>query len=73
MVPVPYRKWSFMRGSKCRALTGKSLLFWISGCLWEEFAYEKWSHMEVKLYTKKPMNIHNTCGSQKHKYIYSIQ
>ena len=56
-----------MRGSKCRALTGKSLLFWISGCLWEVFAYEKWSHMEVKLYTKKPLNIHNTCGSQKQK------
>ena len=62
-----------MRGSKCRALTGKSLLFWISGCLWEVFAYEKWSHMEVKLYTKKLMNIHKTCGTQKHKYIYSIQ
>ena len=43
-----------MRGSKCRALTGKSLLFRISGCLWEVFAYEKWSHMEVELYTKKP-------------------
>ena len=36
-----------MRGSKCRALTGKRLLFGISGCLWEVFAYEEWSHMEV--------------------------
>ena len=73
MVPVAYRRWSFMRSCKCRALTGKSLLFWISVCLWEVFGYEKWSHMEVELCTKEPMNIHNTCGTQKQKYIYSIQ
>ena len=38
-----------MRGSKCRALTGKRLVFFFffSGCLWEVLTYERWSHMEV--------------------------
>ena len=29
MVTVGYRKWLFTRGSKCKALTGKILEFWI--------------------------------------------
>ena len=33
-----------------RAFTGKSLVFMIGGCLWEVFAYKRWSHMEVRLY-----------------------
>ena len=29
-----YRRWSFTRGSNCKALTGKVFVFWISGRLW---------------------------------------
>ena len=29
MVTVGYRKWLFTRGSRCKALTGKILEFWI--------------------------------------------
>ena len=49
MVAVAYRRWSFTTGSNCRALTGNVLVFWIGGRLWEVVAYEKWSHMEVRL------------------------
>ena len=37
MVAVTYGKWSFTRGSNCKALTGKVLVheFWIGGLLWE--------------------------------------
>ena len=38
-------------GSNYRALTGKNLVFWIGGRLWEVVAYERWSHMEVRLLT----------------------
>ena len=50
MVAVAYRRWSFTRGSNCKALTEKILLFWIGGNLWEVVAYKRWSHMEVPLY-----------------------
>ena len=33
VVTVAYRRWSFTRGSNCRAFTGKGLVFWMSGCL----------------------------------------
>ena len=49
VVVVAYRRWSFTRGSNCKALTGKFLVFWIGGHLWEVVAYERWSHMEVLL------------------------
>ena len=49
VVAVAYRRWSFTRGSNCKALTGKVLVFWIGGRLWEVVAYERWSHMEVRL------------------------
>ena len=49
MVAVAYRSWSFARGSNCKALTGKILVFWIGGRLWEVVAYERWSHMDVRL------------------------
>ena len=49
MVAVAYRRWSFTTCSNCRALTGNVLVFWIGGRLWEVVAYEKWSHMEVRL------------------------
>ena len=37
---VTYRRWSFTRGSNCKPLNGKILVFWIQslmgrGCLWE--------------------------------------
>ena len=35
VVAVPYRVWSITRGSNCKALTGKILLFWIRSCLRE--------------------------------------
>ena len=39
VVAVAYRRWSFTRGSNCKALTGKVLVFWISGHLREEVAH----------------------------------
>ena len=35
VVAVADRRWSFTRGSNCKALTVKILVFWIGGCLWE--------------------------------------
>ena len=66
VVAVAYRRWSFTRGSNFNALTGKILVFWIGGRLWEMVAYgeERWSHMEVRLYHEtsredgKQVNIH---------------
>ena len=53
VVAVAYRNWSFTRGSNCKALTGHK--FWCFGlvvaygrCM---VAYEKWSHMVVRLYS----------------------
>ena len=46
-----YMRWSFTRGSNCKPLTGKILVFWIGGRLWEMVANQRWSHMEVRLYT----------------------
>ena len=46
MVAVAYRRWSFTRVSNCKALTGKVLVFWIGGHLWEVVAYERGSCME---------------------------
>ena len=39
MVAVAYGRWSFTRGCKCKALTGKVSVFWIGGRLWEVVAY----------------------------------
>ena len=50
MVAVAYRRWSFTRGFNFKALARKILVFWIGGRLWETIAYERWSHMEVRLY-----------------------
>ena len=49
VVAVACRRWSFTRGSNRKALTGKILAFWIGGRLWEVVAYERWSHVEVRL------------------------
>ena len=49
VVAVAYRRWSFTRGSNCKALMGKNLVFWIGSPLWE-VANKRWSHMEVRLY-----------------------
>ena len=38
-----------MRGSNYKALTAKICVFWIAGRLWEVVAYERWSHVEVRL------------------------
>ena len=50
VVAVAYRRWSFTRGSKCKALTGKIVVFRIGSRLWKVVVYERWSHMEVQLY-----------------------
>ena len=50
MVAIAYRRWLFTRSSNCKAFTGKVLVFWIGGRLREVVAYEKCSHMEVRLY-----------------------
>ena len=39
MVAVAYRRWSFTRGSYCKPLTGKILVFWIGGRLREVVAH----------------------------------
>ena len=36
------------RELRYKALTGKSLVFWISGRLWKVVDYEGWSHMEAR-------------------------
>ena len=41
MVTVAYRRWSFTRDSNFKALTGKVLVFWIGGRLWEVVSYER--------------------------------
>ena len=41
------RRWLFTRGSDYRDLTGKILVFWKGGRLWEVVAYKRWSHVEV--------------------------
>ena len=41
---------SLTRGSNYCSLTGKKLVLWIVGRLCEVVAYERWSHMEVRLY-----------------------
>ena len=39
------------RGGRLREVppigTGKNVVFWIDGRLWEGVAYERWSHMEA--------------------------
>ena len=50
VVAVAYRRWLFTRSSTCKAFTRKVLVFWIGGRLREVVAYERWSHMEVRLY-----------------------
>ena len=40
MVAVAYGRWSFTRGSNCKALTGKILVFWIVGRLRQVVARE---------------------------------
>ena len=51
VVVVAYRRWSFNRGSNCKAW-----VFWIGYHLWGLVAYERWSHMEVELNGENPCN-----------------
>ena len=44
VVAVAYRRWSFTRGSNCKALTGKILVFALA------VAYKSWSYIEDRLY-----------------------
>ena len=39
MVAVAYKRWSFTRGSNCKASTGNVFVFWIGGLLWEVVAH----------------------------------
>ena len=39
LVVVACRRWSFTRGSNSKALTGKIVVFWTGGCLWEVVAH----------------------------------
>ena len=45
VVAVAYGRWSFSRNSNCYFLTGKVLVFWVGGRLFEVVAYERWWHM----------------------------
>ena len=51
MVAVAYRRWSFTRGSNCKALTGKVLVFWIGSRLWEAVAYGGSTVLEKSQYS----------------------
>ena len=42
VVAVAYERWSFTRGSNYRNMTGKNLVFWMSGRLWEVVARGGW-------------------------------
>ena len=42
-----------MRSSYSNHLTGRMLVFWIAGHLWEVVADESWSHMKVGRYLDK--------------------
>ena len=44
-------------GSNYRALTWKYLVFWMCGRLWEVVAYERWSHMGVRLFIQMWLNV----------------
>ena len=44
VVAVARRRWSFTRGSTCKALTGKVFVLELA------VVYGRWSHMEVRLY-----------------------
>ena len=50
MVAVAYRRWSFTKGSNCKALTGKILVFWIGGRLWEVVAHGGSSVYDIGLF-----------------------
>ena len=39
MVTNAYRRWSFTRGFNHKVLTGKTLVVWIGGRLWEVLAH----------------------------------
>ena len=45
VVAVAYKRWSFTRGSICKALTGKVLVheFWIGGLNYGKWSLERWS------------------------------
>ena len=49
MVTVAYKRWSFTKGSNCKALTGKVLVFCIIGRLWKVVAYDRRSRIEIRL------------------------
>ena len=67
MAVVTYRKGLFTGGSITVSLcmTGKVLVFWIGGHLWEVVAYERWSHMKVRLYPFMQIVISKYCISIK--------
>ena len=46
------KKWSrsLTGGSNCSDFTGEILVFWIGDRLWEAVVYERWSHMELRMY-----------------------
>ena len=71
MVAVAYRRWSFTRGSKCKALTEKILPFWIGGNLWEVVVYKRWSHMEVRLYMYFSDTLNIVCNTSLLLYFIS--
>ena len=50
VVAVADWRWAFTISSNCKDLTGKILVFWMAGRLWEVVIYEKWSQMEVAHY-----------------------
>ena len=50
MVAVAYRRWSFTGGSNFKALTGKVLVFWTGGRLWEVVAHGGPSVYDIGLF-----------------------
>ena len=51
VVAVAYRRWSFTRGTNCKAFTGKVLVFWLDGRLRKVVTHigstVQYTHLEV--------------------------
>ena len=78
MAAVAYRKWSFTRDSNCKALTGKVLVFWISGRLWEVVAHGgstayKTYYLEVSIWLVKKELLKGAVSRQSSSFCLILQ
>ena len=55
VIAVAYWRWSFIRGSKCKALTGKIAVYWFGGHLWEVVAHGGSTVYRIKFHVTLPI------------------